>query len=232
MPQLPKPVLIGAIVLILALAGLALVPLGYALLFGDHGVRTGGIDAAHVKPASEEIDGTWDVSHSVGPNQTAAGFTFFEVLPAERKVTSGSTDQVKGEVQISGGSVTAGMVSVDMATLTTDNDRRDVNVRRSILHTDAYPVATFTLTEPADVSHVPADGSVSAVELTGELTIHGNTHEITHEFAAARSGNRILISGDVPIRRADYGVETPELVAAKIADEGEINVRLNMEKVR
>ena len=86
------------------------------------------------------------------------------------------------------------------------------------------------MTQPADVSAVPEDGSVGTVELTGELTIHGTTNEVTHEFDVARSGDRLIVAGDIPINRLDYGVETPELVAAKIAEEGEVNVRINMTK--
>ena len=40
----------------------------------------------------------------------------------------------------------------------------------------------------------------------------------------------MIVAGDIPINRLDYGVETPELVAAKIAEEGEVNVRINMTK--
>lgn len=229
---LPKPVLVFAFIFIVSLALLAIAPVVYALMFGDHGVKTEGIDADKVQEATTDVDGSWVVSDRIGPNQSSAGFTFFEILPAEQKVTSGSTRSVDGEVHIEQGVVTAGDISVDMASVTTDNDRRDVNVRRSILHTDEYPKAMFSLTEPAEVSHLPDDGTVGTVELTGDLTIHGTSNRITHEFDAARSGDNLVVAGDIPIRRSDYGVETPELVAAKIADEGEVNIRLNLEKVR
>lgn len=230
--QIPKPLLIFAMIFILALAALAIVPVIYALLFGDHGVKTEGIDASVAKEASTGVDGTWDVSHGVGPNQSSAGFTFFEILPAERKVTSGSTEQVDGEVLISDATITAAEITVDMTSVATDNDRRDVNVRRSIFETDRYPTATFSLTQPADVSQLPEDGTVGTVTLTGDLTIHGQTQEVTHEFEALRTGDNIVVAGDVPINRLDYGVETPEFVAAKIAEDGEVNIRLNLEKSR
>lgn len=230
--QIPKPLLIFAVVVILALAAIAIVPVIYALLFGDNGVKTGGIDANGAKAATTDVDGTWAVSDRVGPNQSSVGFTFFEILPAEEKVTSGSTQDVDGEVQIAQGAITAAEVTVDMNTVTTDNDRRDVNVRRSIFDTEEFPSATFSVTEPADISQLPEDGTAGTVTLTGDLTIHGQTNHISHEFEALRSGERIIVAGDVPINRLDYGVETPEFVAAKIAEDGEINIRLNLEKIR
>ena len=82
------------------------------------------------------------------------------------------------------------------------------------------------------MSQLPSDGTVGTVTLTGDLTIRGETNRITHEFEALRTGDNIVVAGDIPISREDFGVKTPELVAAKIADEGEVNVRLNLEKVR
>ncbi|WJY68027.1 YceI family protein [Corynebacterium auris] len=224
------PVIVLGTVAIVVLASLAIVPMVISLVRGGAGIKTEGINESSLQAASTGIDGTWDVSTTPGPNQTSAGFTFFEILPAERKVTSGSTREVDGFVTVEGGTLTAGEIVVDMATLSTDSDVRDNNVRRKILHTDEFPVATFELTEPVDVTHVPEDGSVAPVELTGALTIRGVTNPVTHEFNVARTGDNVVVAGDIPITRTDYGVETPEFVAAKIADEGEVNIRVKLEK--
>ena len=66
--------------------------------------------------------------------------------------------------------------------------------------------------------------------LTGDLTIMGATNSVTQTFEVARSGDNLIIAGDIPINRLDYGVDTPEFVAAKIAEEGEINIRINLAK--
>lgn len=218
-----------AVVIILALAAFALFPVAYTLFMGS-GVKTEGIAEERTQPASTEVDGTWRVTRAPGPNSSSAGFTFNEVLPGERKTTSGSTEGVTGQVVIREGQITSGEVTVDMTNIVTDRDVRDVNVRQKILHTDDYPEATFELTEPADVSHLPEDGTIGSVELTGDLTIHGQTQPITHEFDAVRSGSNLIVAGDVPINRQDFGVQSPEFVAATIADEGEVNIRLNLEK--
>ncbi|SDS07920.1 YceI family protein [Corynebacterium timonense] len=224
------PIIVTGIIAIVVLASIAIVPMVISLIRGGAGIKTEGINESSLQAASTDIDGTWSVSGASGPNQTSAGFTFFEVLPAERKSTSGSTREVSGSVTVESGTLSAGEIVVDMDTLTTDSDVRDNNVRRKILHTDQYPVATFVVTEPVDVTHVPDDGTVAPVELTGDLTIHGVTNTVTQEFAVARTGDNVVVAGDIPIARTDYGVETPEFVAAKIADEGEINIRVNLEK--
>ncbi|MCG7289114.1 MULTISPECIES: YceI family protein [unclassified Corynebacterium] len=216
-------------IFIVAAVLVAMIPL-LMTLFKGGGVKTEGIDADKVTAASTELDGDWEVTNRPGDNVTSAGFTFEEVLPGERRSTSASTRAVTGFATIAEGTLTAGEITVDMQHLSSDSDKRDSSVRRRIFHTDEYPEATFKVTRPADVSAVPEDGTVGTVELTGELTIHGETNEITHEFDVARSGDHLIVAGDIPINRLDYGVETPELVAAKIAEEGEVNVRINMTK--
>lgn len=227
-PRPKKGLVIGGSIIIVLAVLVALIPLALNMFGG--GVRTEGIDAGAVREATTDVDGTWTVSNRPGANGSSAGFTFDEVLPGERRTTSGSTQGVKGAVVIESGTITSGEITVDMTTITTDSDVRDGNVRRKIFETDTYPEATFTVTEPADVSHLPGDGTVGQVELTGELTIHGQTNSVTHTFDAVRSGDHLVVAGDVPVTRADYGVDSPEFVAAKIADEGEINIRLNLTK--
>lgn len=213
---------------ILALA-VAFIPLGRTLFF-SHGVKTEGIDESSLKSATTEIDGVWEVTNKPGPNQTSAGFTFSEVLPGDRRTTSGSTQGVRGSVTIEAGTLKAGEIVVDMTNIRTDSDVRDESVRRKIFHTDDFPEAKFVVTEPVDLSSVPEDGTMGTVDLTGNMTIHGETNTITQTFNVARSGDQLLVAADIPINREDYGVKTPELVAAKIAEDGEINVRLDMRK--
>lgn len=217
-----------SIFIVLAVA-VAMVPLA-AQFMSDTGVKTEGIDEGRLNAATTDIDGSWEVSNRPGPNTTSAGFTFPEVLPGERRTTSASTQGVSGFATVEGGTLTAGEITVDMTTLTSDSDVRDSNVRRKIFHTDTYPTATFKVTEPADVSGLPDDGSVGTVELTGDLTIHGETNRIAQPFNVARSGDRLIVAADININRLDYGVETPEFVAATIAEDGEINVRVNLAK--
>lgn len=230
-PRSRKTTIIVAVVSVLILLAVlvAMVPL-VLNLFSGRGVKTEGIDEAALKPASTEIDGEWSVTNRPGPNRSSAGFTFDEVLPGERRTTSGSTLGVTGAVSIEAGTLTAGEVEVDMTSLTSDSDVRDNNVRRKIFLTDQYPVSTFVITQPVDVSHVPDDGSITQVELTGDLTIMDETNQITDTFNVARSGDQLLVAGDIHINRMDYGVETPDFIAATIDEEGEINIRINLTK--
>ena len=217
------------VVLIVVLALVAVVPVLIAMAMGP-GVRTEGLSAENAQPASTDINGQWRVTQTRDENTTSVGFTFFEILPSDRRETSGSTQDVEGYVTIEAGTLQAGEITVDMNEVSTDNERRDINVRTKILNTNEFPTATFRVTEPVDVSEIPGDGTPAKLTLDGELEIRGETRPLSHEFDVLRDGGLLVVSGDVLINRNEYGVESPDFVAAKIDDVGELNIRIALEK--
>ena len=217
------------VILIVASTALALGPLVFSLIMG-RGVKTEPINADKVQAATTNVDGEWHVAQGTAYNHTSAGFTIDEILPADKRTTSGSTKHVTGQAIIKDGTVEKAHIAVDMASLTTDKKVRDQNMKTKLFEVTKYPESTFTLTEPADVSAVPDDGSVVTVPLTGDLTIHGQTKSVSQDFQVVRDGDTIILGGDIPINRLDFGIETPEMIAARISETGEINVRVTFEK--
>ncbi|MDK6260050.1 YceI family protein [Corynebacterium frankenforstense] len=213
-----------AIVLI-AVAGVAPAVIS---AFTGPGVKTEGLTDEYAKPAEVSLDGDWEVVRNRGDNATSVGFTFPELLPGDRRVTSGSTQQITGGVRVEDRKLVDGTVTVDMNTIESDNERRDINVRNKIFETDKFPTSEFRVTEPVDLSGVPDDGTAGEVELTGELTIHGVTRGVTAPFKVLRDRDRVVVSSTIPVNRLDYEVETPDFVAATIDEQGEINIRLTL----
>lgn len=229
MPRNRKVVVTIFVTAIVLIAVIGVAPAVFSAFSGP-GVKTEGLTADHAKPATTDVDGTWTVRKNKGDNATSVGYTFPEVLPGDRRVTSASTQEVVGQAVIEAGKLKSADISIDMTGLSSDNERRDVNVRNKIFATDEYPTATFALTEPVDVSSVPEDATVGQVTLNGDLTIRGETEPVTADFDVLRDRDRVVIAGTIPINRLDFGVETPEFVAATIAEDGEINIRLTLRK--
>ena len=88
------------------------------------------------------------------------------------------------------------------------------------------PIGNFT----TEAGAVLGDASPVTIPLTGDLTIHGETQNVTTDFQVVRDGDSIILGGDIPINRLDFGVETPEMIAAKISEVGEVNVRVTLQK--
>lgn len=218
------------IVIIVGLTLVALVPMFYTLFMGS-GVKTEPINTERTEPASTELDGNWEVIQGNAHNYSSVGFTFGEVLPAEVTVTSGSTKHVSGQAEITDGTVESAAITVDMAELSTDKQVRDQNMKDKLFKTDQFPEATFELTEPVDLSALPEDGTLGEVELTGDLTIKDATKNVTAPFQAVRDGDTILLGGDIQINRLDFNVITPDMIAAKIEEEGAVNVRVALGKI-
>ena len=214
-------------IVVLALASVG--PVLYAALT-DNGVKTASLDEGQGEPATTDVNGTWTIIPGKGPNATSVGYTFHEVLPGKSKITSGSTSHVSGSLIVKDGSLTEGTVTVDMATLASDVEKRDIAVRRTILHTDDFPEGTFSITKPVDLRNIPDDGTVREVDVPGELTLHGKTEDVTATLKVMRTGDAVIVGGDVPINRADFGLTSPDFVAAKIDDKGEINLLLTLKK--
>ncbi|MGO1949294.1 MAG: YceI family protein [Mycobacteriaceae bacterium] len=214
-------VVVGVVALAIGLVA----PPVYRLLT-DEGLQTASIDEGTGDPATVGIDGTWEVIPGSGSNSSEAGYTFDEVLPGQEKSTSGRTSEVSGSLAVDDGVLQEGLVTVDVGSIESDIEKRDINVRDNILHTGDYPEATFSITEPVDVSSLPEDGNVDTVTVNGELTMHGETNPVSADLDILRTGENVIVEGRVPVVREDFGIVSPEFVASQIAEEGTVDLLL------
>lgn len=220
-------IVVGAIVVLLGLFTVATVV--YPLL-NSPGLKTEELDASNAQPATTDIDGEWRIVYGNKPNFSSVGFTFEEILPGEQQVTSGSTNALQGGATIENETLESGRVVVDMEQVGTDQEKRDINVRNKIFNTNEYPEAVFEVSEPVSLSDVDEDANVSEIQVPGKLTIKGVTKDVEPTFKVVRSGEQLILSTIIHINRTDFGVETPDFVAARIAENGEVNVLLTLEK--
>lgn len=226
-----KKLVIGLAIAIIVVALASVVPVAYKA-YMTPGVKTDGIQVAGAKKASTDFNGNWGVVKAAPGNPTSVGYTFHEILPGERRETSGSTEHVTGDVVIEQGKLTKADITVDMSTIRTDREKRDINVRMKLLETDKFPTAKFVADENAavDVSHIPDDATTGTVTVPGTLTIHGVSKHVDAQMEVLRTGDNIVVGTNIPINRLDFDVKTPDFVAAKIDNEGHLNIRLALEK--
>jgi polyisoprenoid-binding protein YceI len=126
----------------------------------------------------------------------------------------GTSTTVSGTLVIAAdGSVAPGAkLTIDLRNLKSDQDMRDNFLRTRTLETDKYQFAEFVPTKMTGVpAMIPFQGQ-TGFELTGNMTIHGVTKEVTFKGIAAfnRDGT---ISGraKTTFNFATFGLTKPTL---------------------
>jgi polyisoprenoid-binding protein YceI len=189
---------------------------------------TAGSSSATDDPpsASTDISGTYKASSG-----STAGYRAKEVLFGQDAEAAGRTNDVSGTVVIDGTTITAADFSVEMATVTSDQDRRDNQFRGRIMDVAQFPTATFTLTSPVTIRAVPDIGKEITVEATGDFTLRGVTKPVTFDLSAKRTdADSIAVQGDIPITWSEWNIPEPSFGPAQVADSGEIEFLLVLDR--
>ena len=122
-------------------------------------------------------------------------------------------------------------VTINVASLTTNNPQRDNDLRSSyFLELDKYPTITFKSTEiqPRGQDHYA---------LMGDLTVKGVSKPITldlqryGEVNDPRMGHRVSFGAEGQINRKDYGMEFDMLADNRLVVSHEIKIFIEAEVV-
>ena len=92
------------------------------------------------------------------------------------------------------------------------------------MDSDQFPTATFkgTITNLKSVKF-NKDGTYP-VDVTGDLTMHGNTRAIDAKGTITVSGKVVVATADLKVKLEDYKVEGKAIAAGKVAKEPTIKV--------
>ncbi len=171
--------------------------------------------------ASVSVDGAWKITTG-----SQAGYRVKETLFGQANTAAGRTGSVKGNLTINGTTVPAADFTVDLTTVKSDQARRDAQFQGRIMDTATFPTATFKLTKPVTLTSIPANLTAITVSATGDLTLHGKTKSVTFGLQAQRNGDKIEVSGSIPVTFADYGIDNPSGGPATTEDHGELEFHL------
>jgi len=241
----PSPAVSTTIRVLLVSLGLAAAAAGAGLwwFFGDDAPAPVDLASAvesvddgastTTDPTGGDISGTWTVDGQTGEfdyesaTGTFAGFRIAEELASIGSTTAvGRTGEVTGTIEISGTTVTTATFQVDLATITTNESRRDDKVQQA-LETGTYPTATFTLVEPIELGPAGATGEAVSVTATGDLTIHGVTQRVAFPLDAQLVDGTVVIVGSLDLAFADYGVEVPDSqLVLSVEDHGTLELQV------
>jgi len=168
-----------------------------------HGTAGTGTSAAS---AATGLDGTYAVGAG-----SEAGYRVHEVLIGQDSTAVGRTSKISGTVVISANQVTAATMTVDMASVTSDQSERNAQFDGRIMDVAQYPTATVRLTTPIALGTLPPVGSHATYSATADLTLHGATRPVNLSLSAERTGSGIYVLADVPVVFADWGIANPSV---------------------
>ncbi len=177
------------------------------------------------EPSSAPLDGPWKIAAG-----SVVGYRVKEVLFGQSTTAVGRTSAVTGSLELTGTSVPSASFSVDLTKVKSDQGNRDSQFRGRIMDTSQFPTATFKLTAPITLASIPADKVPATTKATGDLTLHGTTKSVTFDVGAQRNGDKIEVTGSIPVTFADYGIDNPSGGPASVGDTGTLEFALAFSK--
>ena len=121
-------------------------------------------------------------------------------------------------------------ITFDLTTLASDQRDRDNFVKMDTLQTRQFPKAEFVPTKTSGLTlPMPASGEFT-FKLTGQITIHGKTKEVTFDVVAKRSGNDLTASATATPtwKFGDFGMSAPSVPFRVVSVVDEIRVVVDL----
>ena len=179
--------------------------------------------------ASSDPAGTYQVAKG---DSTFAGYRMKEELRGIGSNTAvGRSPDVTGSLTFDGKAITATEINVSLASLKSDDSRRDNFMQRSGLQTQQFPTAKFVLMQPVAIASLPAEGQKVKFDATGDFTLHGVTKRVTIPLEGARQAGTVVVAGSLEIVLADYKIEKPQAPSVlSIEDKGAMEFQIVFRK--
>jgi polyisoprenoid-binding protein YceI len=190
----------------------------------------GGTVAADDDP--QALDGSWTV---VAADGYYVGYRIGEQFGGDTftRDAVARTTAVDGSMTVADGVLTAAEVTADLTGLESEDPtagRRDTYLQTNGLEIADFPEATFALTDPVELS-VPPEGACVAVDVAGDLTLHGVTRPVTLALDATWTGTTVEVAGSAPVVLADFDIVPPDVAGLATAEEaGAFEVLLQFER--
>jgi polyisoprenoid-binding protein YceI len=130
-------------------------------------------------------------------------------------ITGGILLDGTGKVDSSGSTI-----SVDLASLKSDRDRRDGYIKRRTLVVDSFPTATLTVTELRGLPVVLPTSGTLTLTLIGNFTVHGVTRPTTWAVTALANGDQFTGKASTHVKFGDFNMTQPRVpVVLSVVDD-------------
>jgi len=221
--------LAAASFLLAACGGAAVAPSATPVPTAVATTSTTATAATSATTASTVTTGTWTVSDTSKATVRVREQLVGVNLPSDAVlVATGATGTfvLKDDGTFSADS----KLTFDLTTLASDQRDRDNFVKMDTLQTRQFPMADFVPTKTSGLTlPMPASGEFT-FKLTGQITIHGKTKEVTFDVVARRSGNELTATATAAPtwKFADFGMSAPSVPFRVVSVVDEIRVVVDL----
>jgi polyisoprenoid-binding protein YceI len=190
------------------------------------------VAVALVTPIRAQAPAAGPNAWTVDPNHSSAGFSVRHMMVSTVRGTLGP---VKGTIEYDGKSIDSikADISIDASGINTNNESRDKDLKsgEGLFEIAKFPTVTFKSRRAV------ADGP-GKFKLTGDLTIHGVTKEVTLDVdgpsAPIKQGQslRTGASATATINRRDFGLSYSRMVEATPMVSDEVKITIDVEATK
>jgi polyisoprenoid-binding protein YceI len=162
------------------------------------------------------VGDTWNLPSPLNDSNTKVSF----VVDSTWHTVKGTTKDLSGSVLLKDKNDPLSIVvdlKIQVKTFDTDWDSRDEKLQECMA-SDTYPLASFTstrLSENCKPTVLDIAGKCSGT-LTGIITMRDVSKEVALPVSITKGQDSYLISGALPVTWADYNIEDPSILIAKL----------------
>ncbi|MCK6578729.1 MAG: YceI family protein [Anaerolineae bacterium] len=211
--------------LIAAVAVLAVVIFAYVYISGGSGEASRAVESASVSAASSAT------VFEIMQDESEVRFILDEDLRGIRTTVTGRTNEVAGQVAVdfaAPANTELGAISINVRTLTTDNEFRNRALRGQILlsQQDEFEFASFAPTSVEGLPALVTMGEPFSFTINGDLTVKGITKPVTfNAMVMPESETRISGTASALVQRADYELTIPSVPGvANVEEEVQLEI--------
>jgi polyisoprenoid-binding protein YceI len=150
-------------------------------------------------------------------------------IPSAVKIRGRTTEDqaLKGKFKVQENKV-SGTVKVALATLDTGIELRNKHMKEKYLEVEKFPVAEFTMNKfelPATFS--AKEAKADSLPFEGELLLHGVKKNVTGTVKAEKSAEKMNLQFQFNVKMTDFGIQVPNFLGIKVAEEVQVSVQAN-----
>jgi polyisoprenoid-binding protein YceI len=136
---------------------------------------------------------------------------------------NGKGEAPKGKIRVNGKKL-SGKLDFNLNTLDTGIGLRNHHMKEKYLEVGKHPQASLEIPEqdlPAEFD--PEHPEMREGEFKGRLTLHGVTKAVMGTFAVSEDSD---VAANFKIKLSDYAIDIPKYAGITIADEVDVNVKI------